>query len=185
MSKAQDYQWSPNARRYGLHRTDPEKVNKYFRRLYEEDDLNPARIVRDAQSKRNPLHAADWHWDDPDRAIERWRLHVASNALSGIRQVYAAKVDGHTTSEPLQVWVDREKSAVRGPRTELRPVDEILADQVERAAYLARLLTEIRRLERQYGVLIATTDGIGARWHDLRRAVETELEGAPEDRPEA
>jgi hypothetical protein len=178
MPDARDLIWAGTANRYGLQKCDAAKVKKHFDQLRAEHDLRPQRVLAEARKRTNPLHsAAGWHWNDDAAAAEKYRIQVASTAITSLKYAVITKLDGDETTAHIPAYVQRGggKTAVRAHGEDYQSIDETMSDPLERSRLLMRLLHDLEHLDRQYAVLLQEFPEVRQRWQDLRSVIQSHV----------
>ncbi len=177
MTEKRVFSWSKNAARYGFDKVDPYLAVEVYDRLKDEGRLTAKDLLAEAENLSCPLHAASgWHWGDVAAIVRKYRLQVASTALSGLERTVEVMIDGAMSTETIPVVVQRGKTTIHGRGSEYVRIEEAMADRLDRAELMTRLLHEMRRLDRYYATLLAEFPLVAARWAELRRALELTLE---------
>lgn len=124
-----------------------EEVRKILLDLHRTGDLTPERVVDVARDQSHPLHS-QFEWDD-EAAGEAYRRSQASDLIRSVRIRYAEDTDGKDKTVRGFVSV-RPADA---PHRIYRPVDEVMADPLQRQMLLRDARREFKAFEKKYGHL--------------------------------
>lgn len=113
-------------------------------------ELKPEIVVSEAENPDHPLHDR-FTWEDGE-AAHYWRLHEAQHLIRQVKVIVERPGD----SEPIKVraFIAQQElgtDAGSGPGA-YRPVEEVITDDMARAAWFAAMRRDWERLRRKYEV---------------------------------
>lgn len=139
-----------------------QEAGEIMRRLADDGELTPAKLVEEARPETSPLHRG-FEWDDA-KAAENYRRQQATIMIRAIVVKETDLIEGGNDEIRIKVFNMAEKGS------NYEPLDVIMVDSYKTDSLLSRANEELRSFRRKYSQL--------SKLSKLMASINEYLEGA-------